>query len=169
MDLHPVFVHFPIAFLTIYSIMELARIKKLQSKNYWFYVKAIVVIIGFIGSLLALLTGLSAEQNFPRDFPERMVVSVHQFWAYASASIYGFVSLLYAISWADRENFVKNPNKFWNVLLKIKSIFLDFWFVIILSLCGLAAITITGALGGAIVYGADADPFVSFVYKLFFK
>ncbi|MFA4887422.1 MAG: hypothetical protein WC595_04365, partial [Candidatus Nanoarchaeia archaeon] len=37
---------------------------------------------------------------------------------------------------------------------------------IILSLIGLMLITITGALGGSIVYGTDTDPVVKLIYKI---
>ena len=36
------------------------------------------------------------------------------------------------------------------------------------SALGLVAVTITGALGGALVYGPDVDPFVSLIYRLLF-
>jgi len=38
--------------------------------------------------------------------------------------------------------------------------------IIPLALFGLAAIAITGALGGAIVYGPNIDPFVAFIIKI---
>ncbi len=38
----------------------------------------------------------------------------------------------------------------------------------ILALIGIVGITITGTLGGAMVHGPEVDPFVSFVYHLFF-
>jgi len=34
------------------------------------------------------------------------------------------------------------------------------------ALIGLAAIVVTGALGAAIVYGPDIDPFVKIIYSL---
>jgi len=36
------------------------------------------------------------------------------------------------------------------------------------ALIGAVCLTITGALGGAMVYGPTSDPFVSFIYTLFF-
>ena len=35
------------------------------------------------------------------------------------------------------------------------------------AVLGLAAISITGALGAAIAHGHDSDPFVSFIYQIF--
>ena len=37
---------------------------------------------------------------------------------------------------------------------------------VIVGLIGLMLITITGALGGSIVYGTDTDPAVRFIYKI---
>lgn len=171
MTIHPIFVHFPIALLIVYSLMELIAWKKISSKNYWFYTKAIILIVGFLGALAALQTGSMDQHNFAKDSPERNIISVHSFWAAVSTYIYGFIVLMYVISWIEKNQIIKTSksNKLWNLLLKIKSLAIDSWFAIILALAGLTAIAVTGALGGAIVYGPDADPFVSFIYNLFFK
>jgi len=38
----------------------------------------------------------------------------------------------------------------------------------LLALLGLVLIIITGGLGAAIVYGPNVDPFVNFIYSIFF-
>jgi len=48
--------------------------------------------------------------------------------------------------------------------LKLKYFILFPPVAIVLALAGLVAITVTGGLGGAIVYGPDADPFFKLVY-----
>ena len=57
------------------------------------------------------------------------------------------------------------------ILVKVQKIAETLYknFVPLLALLGLIAITITGGLGGAIVYGKDVDPIVSFIYKLTVK
>ena len=168
MNIHPLFVHFPVAFLTIYSIMEFIRLRKITSKNYWFYTKAIILAVGFLGALIALTTGDIDKSNFERNSPERQIISVHSTWAVISTYIYGLLVLLYIISWIDREK-ILSKGKLWLSLISIKNALLDSWFCILIAAAGLIAITITGALGGAIVYGPLADPFVSFIYNIFFK
>jgi len=170
MQIHPIFVHFPVAFLTVYSLMEFIRLKKLSLKNYWFYAKAIILVVGFVGALVALQTGSIDRQNYPRGSPERQIISVHSSWAWASTYIYSIVVLLYAIAWIDKERLVhaEPSKKFWHALVKIETKILESWIIIFLAAAGLIAITIIGALGGVIVYGQNADPFVSFVYRLFF-
>ena len=56
----------------------------------------------------------------------------------------------------------------WETLGKIESLVLESFIVALAALAGLIAISITGALGGAIVYGPDVDPVVSLVYHLLF-
>ena len=44
MNIHPIFVHFPIALLTLYSLAELIRWRRITELAYWFYVKAFAMI-----------------------------------------------------------------------------------------------------------------------------
>ncbi|MEK7110290.1 MAG: hypothetical protein AAB759_00205 [Patescibacteria group bacterium] len=39
MNIHPAFVHFPIALLTIYAVLELARFRFFTARPYWFHLK----------------------------------------------------------------------------------------------------------------------------------
>lgn len=57
MDIHPVTVHFPIALLTVYGLMELVWSKRLKKEQAWFYVKASFLILGVISAYAALSTG----------------------------------------------------------------------------------------------------------------
>ena len=50
MNIHPLLVHFPIALLTIYSLLELVPFKQIYRQSYWFYTKAIILIIGSIST-----------------------------------------------------------------------------------------------------------------------
>lgn len=59
--------------------------------------------------------------------------------------------------------------KLFGVLNNISDVVLSNPLLVLLSLLGLCSLMITGALGGAITYGTDADPIVSIVYKLFVK
>jgi hypothetical protein len=55
-----------------------------------------------------------------------------------------------------------------SVSTKIQSIVLNVYIAPLLALLGIIAVTITGALGGAIAHGADTDPVVQMIYSLFF-
>ena len=62
MNLHPIFVHFPIALLTLYTLCELLRFKKIKDHPAWFYLKAVLIICGTLGAAAALLTGDGAKE-----------------------------------------------------------------------------------------------------------
>jgi len=66
MNVHPIFVHFPIALLTIYALLELIQFKKVTSWNPWFYIKASFVVFGAIGTYAALFTGGTDRRSVPR-------------------------------------------------------------------------------------------------------
>ncbi len=143
MDLHPIFVHFPIALLTVYAIFELVRFKKVVNKFYWFYIKATLAIAGELFAFLAYLSSPN-EGGHP-------LVEMHETFAIATICIFAIISVSYLLEWFK-------PSKY--------SLFVMRPYIIIpLALLGLAAITITGGLGGAIVYGTHFDPFMAPVFK----
>lgn len=171
MDIHPIFVHFPIALLTIYAIAELIRFRKLINTIYWFYVKAILVIVGTLSAFLALNTGEGAEDSVSRSL--RPLVEMHSSFASVSTWIFGIIAIIYLISWINKSEFnqriqVSSIGNQWNKVVVIVNRILNSSFIILLALIGLVLITITGGLGGAIVYGPDIDPIVNFIYHLFF-
>ncbi len=177
MNIHPIFVHFPIALLTIYAIMELLRFKKIKELPYFFYSKAIILIIGALSSSVALQTGEMAEHAIARGSEIRKIVNMHSFFAGFSSNIFAILAIVYAISWINKSEFAKKilskvtnigiVNKLWIFASKIaEKILVNDILMITLAIIGLVTITITGALGGAIVYGPDVDPIVHFIYNL---
>ena len=129
MFLHPIVIHFPIALLTVYSILEIIRFKNDDTKR-------VLVILGTLGAYVAALTGPGGEGV--------RILDMHELFAKLTIIIYSLI----AISYIDRE-FIKKTS-----------------ILIILALLGLASITITGGLGGAMVYGTSFDPFMAPVFKL---
>ena len=65
MNLHPIFVHFPIALFTLYALLECARFKKLQEQTYYFYLKAFLVITGGLASSAAYITMAQTLTQLP--------------------------------------------------------------------------------------------------------
>lgn len=63
-NIHPLLVHFPIALLTVYSLLEAVPLKRIQKLPYWFYVKAVLLITGTISILPTILAGLVIEDQF---------------------------------------------------------------------------------------------------------
>jgi hypothetical protein len=150
--------------------MEIVRLPKLNALPYYFYIKGSLLIIGILTSSLALQTGEMAEDLVSRDLHN--LVETHATFANISTWIFAILAIVYAIIWISKTEYSQKLNesvfaKIWNIKLNIANkIFNNTALIVLLSIAGLGAITITGALGGAIVYGPDVDPIVSFFYYL---
>ena len=169
MNIHPIIVHFPIALLTVYCILEFIRIKKVTQLSYWFYLKACFAVFGASASVVAYLTGSVIEHQFEE---KSSLVELHSFWAKITILTFGIIALAYFVAYLEKSNLfgVRLSGfflKVWNLGLFFKKIVIESFVVFPLVIFGLFSITITGALGGIIVYGPDLDPFTRFVYNLF--
>lgn len=165
MNIHPIFVHFPIAFLTIYAFLEITNIKILSQKNWYLYTKFTLLVVGVLGAFLALQTGEMAEHLVPSS----SLIEKHAFFASSSAYIFVIIASVYLISIVNKNNFIfKNKILFttWSLLTYLANALNKRFIVLLLAVIGLICITITGSLGGAIVYGPDIDPVVKFFYNL---
>ncbi len=172
MNIHPIFVHFPIALLTMYAILELVRFKKIIEKPWFEYVKGSFVIIGALSSSLALQTGELAEELYKKNSEVRNLIETHASWAGFASYIFALLATLYAIHFVVKSSFhIKIQNTLikplWLFIVQIsEKLFETVWFMMVASFVGIVAITITGALGGAIVYGPNVDPVVKIIYSL---
>ncbi len=176
LNIHPIFVHFPIALLTLYALGELVYFKKVRELPYVFYCKAIAVIVGTLSAFVTLQTGEWAERAYRNSSATMRIIEIHSTWADGAVIVFGVLAAAYAIAWLNRTTY-------WNQLLQKQSWLQSTWkvlsvlsrvciqtpLVLALSLAGLIAITVTGALGGSLVYGPDIDPVVSFIYHLLIK
>lgn len=170
MNIHPIIVHFPVALLTLYAIFELARFSFLTRQEYWFYVKASLLILGSLSSFLALATGDTAKAV--GGFKGSKVVEMHETFAGITGWIFGLLAFAYLIAWANRANlFMKFRASTpiataWSFATQISRFLLKSWVVIPLSLLGLCTVVITAGLGGALVYGLKFDPFMAPIFRL---
>ena len=151
-----------------------------MAQPYWFYLKAIILMIGGLGALVALNTGDMAREAvqsggfLPAVSNFKQVVNMHENFADLSVAIFGLLAASYLILWINKENISRlfsqkqSLIKFWQALTKIAHAFVETKFVIVMALAGLICITITGGLGGIMVYGPSADPFFGMIYKLLF-
>jgi|SRR3989344_4725701 len=137
MDLHPVIVHFPVALLSLYSVLEIIRFKNIQTKS-------LLVVLGTLGSYAAYITGLINKNSIVGEIPPAL--NWHQIFATITLVIFTIISIYY--------------------LTRSKKEWLPPFLLVILAILGLAFITLTGALGGSLVYGPDTDPFVKFIYSI---
>lgn len=166
-------VHFPIALLIMYAVLELIRFRFVICQSYWFYVKAVLAICGTIGGYAALLTGDTARHLVLLNHPElRALIGQHEFWAQTSVLIFSVLGGAYILAWADQFEFVRKfpiIKQLWGTLSWLRRFILSTPVSILLALAGLVSLTITGALGGSIVYTPGNDPFTNWIYHLFIQ
>ena len=171
--IHPLFVHFPIGLLVIYSIFEMIRFRIVNQQPYWFYTKAILSISGVFMAYLTLATGDGAEEVITKtgtDF-QRSIIDTHAILAGTTTTIFSVLAFSYLMEWINRNQRVRDImqrqlGKIFTLLLKISDIIKKPSLMIVLAILGLVLLTITGGLGAAMVYGKDVDPIVSFIYSL---
>ena len=138
MNIHPIVIHFPIAFLTVYAIFELIRFQKVIDKPYWFNVKKILIIVGWISSIVGALTGLLTT-NWTIQGPRIFVM--HEIFALTTIALSTIATIFY----------IKNKQS--KILILIAALIL-------------ISITTTGGLGAAMVRGTNFDPLMAPVFKL---
>lgn len=151
-NIHPLLVHFPIALVIVYSLLEWVPVKRITSLSWWFYVKAAFLFFGVLATIPTGLSGKIIEGQF-RD--KHALVELHSRFAVAASAVYAILAALYFLAWLRRTN---SQIKF----IVPKAV------IVLLSIIGFFLIVVTGALGGIIVYGPNLDPFTAFIYQLFF-
>lgn len=161
-NVHPVFVHFPIAFLTLYAIVELLPFTYIRKSHTIRAVKLSFLFIGEIGTVVAGLTGKLASQDAAHNpsvkYPR--VIETHSTFAELTFILFGIITLLYLAQLITQ--YYKNI-----LILPILGLASEKYYLIApLALVSLTMVTITGALGGIIVYGPTMDPITQFVYQL---
>lgn len=89
-NLHPATVHFPIAFLLLASGAGLLylywrSLELLRTLTWW------PMLLGWVGALVAMLTGLVAQSGLPPDAPYRAVLNWHITTGLALWVLYGLL------------------------------------------------------------------------------
>ena len=169
MNLHPLVVHFPIAFLTSYAILEILPLQRWFPRVSWGEIKFFLVVFGVLGAFAALETGESVAAQVGQSVRE--VVEVHEFFARITTAIFSGLAAAYLLAWADQRYFsrIANQSKIIALIMEVKNFILKRPVAIVLAIVGIAAVTLTGALGGIIAYGPDTDPVTKIVYSIFFE
>lgn len=163
-NIHPIFVHFPIAFLFIYSLIKIVPVKKLFSNVFWKDTERILLVVGVFGAFAALSTGEVAESLVRSN---SQLVETHAAFATAATWAYGLLLvgeiLPLLIPWISA-NF--QSVKIVKILTVVKDMLTHRVFLIIITILGLITLSLAGLLGGVITYGVTADPVAPFVLRV---
>lgn len=163
-DIHPLIVHFPIALLCIYSLIQILPVQRWLPAIHWRSVSSVLLFVGFLGTVAAASTGeLAADLNSPNH----EILELHETFASTTQIMYGILlgSQIVKLAIARWQNLSKFRI---SSLLLVLSNFVDRrWVTILLSILGLGALVMTGVFGGAMVYGTSADPLAAPLLQLF--
>ncbi len=163
-NLHPIFVHFPIALLFVYSIIKILPLQRWFPSVTWKHIERVLLVVGVAGAWVALSTGEVAEHL---SRPNHDLVEAHALFATTATWMYGLLLageiLSIALPWITAK---VTSQKVLKIVVFIKDLLTHSVLATTLALLGLITITITGLLGGVMVYGTSADPFAALVLKL---
>jgi uncharacterized membrane protein len=164
-DIHPILVHFPIAFLFIYSIIKILPFKEWFPKIAWRDIERVLLVIGILGAFASLATGDTAKDI---NRSNNQLVEAHSTFADIATWLYG--ALLFGEVVSVINIYITRLDQKYSLLLKItfflEKVFCNKSFSTIIAFLGLISITLTGLLGGVLVYGTSADPLASIVLKI---
>jgi len=150
-NLHPATVHFPIAFLLLASGAGLLHIywrplDLLRTLTWW------PMLLGWLGTLVAILTGLLAQSGLPPEAPYRATLNWHITSGLALWVLYG---LLLYWQWLLQKKPPRRPKAAEPTvtpppdLLQQSSLH---WRVTLLLLTGIGLVLASGWNGGQLVY-----------------
>ena len=99
-------------------------------------------------------------------------------FAFSNVRVFGVILFAYIIEKINRDQRltkIKNllygtkvVSSVWKFATKIANLILQPPVLVVLSFIGIILVTVTGALGGTIVYGPEVDFFTKFIYGLLF-
>lgn len=137
-EYHPMLVHFPIAFLTLYVIIEAASFITRNDKLK--FTAQILLFAGVLTGVGAVLTGNQAAYSYINEIAERnsvVIETIEQHETYATILLWYFFFLLVA-----RTTFILKKN-----LAKMRYIL-----IVVFAIIGLYFIWISGYYGGKLVF-----------------
>ncbi len=168
-SVHPAVVHMPLGILTLYAVLELIPIRKMWTDPRWLLAKRVMLFFGTLGIILAVQTG---QERGGENIESGSILEFHSRVGTNAAWIFGilaFGQLVMLVSPFFTRKFGKNETLYviWKVIERIAKFLTMRPVIVVGALFGLAVLTLTGALGGSMVYGPEADPMVSMIYKIF--
>ncbi|MCA9349238.1 hypothetical protein KC878_03835 [Candidatus Saccharibacteria bacterium] len=166
-NIHPIIVHFPVALLTLASvlavIMQFNRFAKYRKQLSFAY--RMLLLIGLAGALVARMTGEAAAELTVRDHD---LLERHELFSSLATIFYGllvFIEFLPSVvAFAAKRNWLKPKTK--RSILQFAQKLANPKLVSIMAILAVISLVVTGMLGGAMVYGETADPLTKYVLQL---
>ncbi len=163
-NIHPLFVHFPIALLFVYSVLRIVPLKRWFPTIAWREIEFTFLALGVMGAFVALSTGETAEHLVR---PTHTLVEAHSFFATLATWMYGLLLSGEILAFLNKKYIPKLlPGSIAKLTLFLERLLTKRVVSLILALCGIVAISLTGLLGGVLVYGVTADPIAGTVLKI---
>ncbi len=164
-NIHPIFVHFPIAFLLLYSLLVVLPLSKWIPSVSWRPIERLILVVGVLGAMIASQTGEVAEHLVR---PDRSLVEMHALFAGLSTWLYGILLAGEAVHFIHtRYAFIFEKIRIGMVIIRFcEKVLMNRMIVVLCAILGAIAILVTGLLGGVMVYGMTADPLAPIILSL---
>lgn len=163
-NIHPLFVHFPIALLLLYSAVKILPLQKWFPKGNWKTSEILLLVTGLAGVVIASSTGELAEELVR---PNNQIVEMHSLFAAATTWMFGIILAGEVLRFINCRYTAKlNSPAISKIATGAEKILTNTLLTKLLAFAGLIAISVTGLLGGVMVYGLSADPIAPMVLKL---
>ena len=165
MNIHPIVVHFPVALLTLWSVIEIIRPSRWLPRVSWPSVSAVLLLVGFVSAFAALLTGDIASEGVRSG-----VVETHEHFAQFTVLVYGLFVIDFVLPLVLRMLMRALPSGLYDIVMRIARVYERLFQArslrALLAIVALGSLTITGILGGVMVYGPTTDSLAPIVMSL---
>lgn len=173
---HLIFIHFPIALLSLYAFLEVLSVSKhFFKKESLELTKGILLVVGVLSGYISESTGEMVQNIISRtNVHLRTTLHFHEMFANLTVGIFLILAISYVISFMESTESIRNSKIYTFIRSKIPALLLTFIFLfekrsirITLAILGAIAVMTTGALGGILTNSCMVDPVTVLVCKVF--